>query len=41
MTARELEEEGIPPHSRLQGVLEYLTILGVAIAGMAQYRQTE
>jgi len=29
------EEEGIPPHSRLQGVLEYLTILGAAIAGMA------
>jgi hypothetical protein len=29
------EEEGIPPHSRVQGVLEYLTILGAAIAGMA------
>ena len=29
------EEEGIPPHSRLQGALEYLTILGAAIAGMA------
>ena len=29
------EDEGIPPHSRLQGVLEYLTILGAAIAGMA------
>jgi hypothetical protein len=29
------EEVGIPPHSRLHGVLEYLTILGAAIAGMA------
>jgi hypothetical protein len=29
------EEEGIPPHSRLQGVLKYLTILAAAIAGMA------
>ena len=29
------EEEGIPPHSRLQRVLEYLTIRGAAIAGMA------
>jgi hypothetical protein len=30
-----IEEEGPPPHPRLQGVLEYLTILAVAIAGMA------
>jgi hypothetical protein len=30
-----MEQEGPPPHSRLQGVLEYLTILGAAIAGMA------
>ena len=30
-----IEEEGPPPHPRLQGVLEYLTILGAAIAGMA------
>ena len=30
-----MKQEGPPPHSRLQGVLEYLTILGAAIAGMA------
>ena len=29
------EHEGIPPHTRLQSVLEFLTILGAAIAGMA------
>ena len=30
-----IEEDRPPPHSRLQGVPEYLTILGAAIAGMA------
>ena len=30
-----IEEEGPPPHPRLQGVLEHATILAVAIAGMA------
>ena len=28
------EEDGPPPHTRLQSVLEFLTILGAAIAGM-------
>ena len=32
------DKEGIPPHSRLQGVLEYFTILGIAIGGMAHAR---
>ena len=30
------EDEKIPTHTRLQRVLEFLTILGIAIAGMAR-----
>ena len=33
-----MEEDGPPPHSRLQSVLEYLTILSAAIAGMVHAR---
>ena len=29
------QEGGVPPHSRLQSVLEHLTIRGPALAGMA------
>ena len=33
-----MEEDGPPPHSRLQSVLEYLRILSAAIAGMVHAR---